>query len=111
MTLDSLSPPVRVALLAVVRALTPLSRAERMDTVIVIAKAVIEGWNVFDLRAPAPVALPAAALGAPGVRDPANPCADYAPGTPGGDCESDGHYLCRGCSKRVRAGGGGTEEP
>lgn len=45
-------------------------------------------------------------LGAPGLRDPAAPCAEYAPGPGHGDCETDGHYLCRGCSRR--AAGGGT---
>lgn len=37
------------------------------------------------------------AVGSPGVRDPAFPCGAYEPGEPDGDCEADGHYLCRGC--------------
>lgn len=44
-------------------------------------------------------------LGTPGLRDPGAPCAEYAPGPGHGDCETDGHYLCRGCS-RCAAGGG-----
>ena len=34
----------------------------------------------------------------PGVRDPDNPCDMFSPGTPTeGDCQGDGHYLCRQC--------------
>lgn len=36
-------------------------------------------------------------FGAPGVRDPAHPCSMFQPGTPAGDCASDGHYLCGEC--------------
>jgi hypothetical protein len=43
--------------------------------------------------------------GAPGVRDPNAPCADYDPVpraegslAPPGECEGDGHYLCAGCA-------------
>lgn len=39
-------------------------------------------------------------LGVPGLRDKENPCEVYAP-SPGnshiGECESDGHYLCKEC--------------
>lgn len=35
-----------------------------------------------------------------GIRDPANPCTAYEPGTPSGQCETDGHYLCDGCRER-----------
>lgn len=36
-------------------------------------------------------------IGSPGARDPEFPCDAYEPGEPSGDCEADGHYLCRGC--------------
>jgi hypothetical protein len=40
-------------------------------------------------------------FGAPGVRDPEYPCAEFDgknyDGT--GDCLSDGHYLCNECSR------------
>jgi hypothetical protein len=32
--------------------------------------------------------------------DPANPCHAFEAGWPRGDCETDGHYLCRGCRNR-----------
>ncbi len=38
------------------------------------------------------------------VRDnPDDDCisGDYEPGTPNGECESDGHYLCANCIHRV----------
>jgi hypothetical protein len=39
--------------------------------------------------------------GTPGVRDVDAPCQDYDPGKANlmqsPNCESDGHYLCRGC--------------
>lgn len=38
-----------------------------------------------------------AIVGQPKVRDPEYPCDDFAPGTPNGDCATDGHYLCGGC--------------
>ena len=43
-------------------------------------------------------------VGAPGVRDPEHPCADYNP-TPGGPgtCNGDGHYLCKGCRHHVES--------
>lgn len=40
-------------------------------------------------------------FGSPGVRDPDSPCAEYAPGEPDGQCESDGHYLCKECRRLV----------
>lgn len=37
--------------------------------------------------------------GVPGNRSPDAECTAYDPGPRGGfDCQSDGHYLCRGCS-------------
>lgn len=40
-------------------------------------------------------------FGAPGIRDPEYPCEEFDgrnyDGT--GSCKSDGHYLCKGCSK------------
>lgn len=38
-----------------------------------------------------------------GLRDPAAPCAMFSNGEPRGDCEGDGHYLCRKCNKREAA--------
>lgn len=40
-------------------------------------------------------------LGAPGIRDPESPCRAYDPGPrrAGADCETDGHYLCAGCTE------------
>jgi len=31
------------------------------------------------------------------VRDPDYPCGQFFEGKPGGDCQGDGHYLCREC--------------
>jgi hypothetical protein len=39
-------------------------------------------------------------VGTPGVRDPDLPCDAFRPGKPGGDCETDGHYLCEECAER-----------
>lgn len=37
-------------------------------------------------------------LGAPGIRDPEHPCAEFSPGSPtDGGCDGDGHYLCFQC--------------
>ena len=41
-------------------------------------------------------------VGAPGNRDPENPCHWYAPrkrvpGDSKAECEGDGHYLCKEC--------------
>ena len=44
------------------------------------------------------------------ARDPDHPCHMYSPGTPGGDCEGDGHYLCRGCSQREGPALGADDE-
>lgn len=35
--------------------------------------------------------------GTPGVRDQDNPCDEFDPGQPGGNCHGDGHALCREC--------------
>jgi len=41
---------------------------------------------------------PSGALGQAGVRDPDHPCVEFEPGSPaGGDCMTDGHYLCAEC--------------
>jgi hypothetical protein len=45
-------------------------------------------------------------VGRPGERDPENPCADFDPGTPSGECETDGHYLCAECRHCERCPGG-----
>lgn len=37
-----------------------------------------------------------------GVRDDQNPCAVFQNGTPSGDCESDGHYVCQDCKHLKR---------
>ena len=40
--------------------------------------------------------------GVPGMRDPEMPCTAFAPrpalSTDWGNCESDGHYLCKECA-------------
>jgi len=36
-------------------------------------------------------------VGDPGVRDTLNPCDYFKYGTASGDCESDGHYMCKEC--------------
>jgi hypothetical protein len=36
-------------------------------------------------------------FGAPGVRDPEAPCEEFVPGTPDGNCGTDGHYMCHEC--------------
>lgn len=41
-------------------------------------------------------------MGDAGVRDPDNPCIDFEPGSPSGDCDTDGHYLCLRCRKSVQ---------
>jgi hypothetical protein len=44
--------------------------------------------------------------GVPGNRDPDNPCTAYAPRSwqmqDWRDCQTDGHYLCRGCCHRAK---------
>ena len=42
------------------------------------------------------------AVGYPGVRDPESPCEHFRPGSPTerGDCQGDGHYLCRECKEK-----------
>jgi hypothetical protein len=40
-------------------------------------------------------------FGADGVRDPDYPCEHFRNGTPAGECESDGHYLCKECRELV----------
>lgn len=39
-------------------------------------------------------------FGSPGLRDRWNPCFDFEPGNPAGDCETDWHYLCLECVKK-----------
>ena len=36
-------------------------------------------------------------VGTPGLRDRDAPCDGFEPGTPNGDCDTDGHYLCDEC--------------
>jgi hypothetical protein len=36
-------------------------------------------------------------VGQPGVRDTFNPCEYFQYGVASGDCESDGHYMCKEC--------------
>lgn len=36
-------------------------------------------------------------VGSPGLRDRDAPCAGFESGTPLGECETDGHYLCDEC--------------
>lgn len=42
------------------------------------------------------------AFGAPGIRDPENPCSEFQPGptSPSARCETDGHYLCDECEHK-----------
>ena len=40
-------------------------------------------------------------LGMDGVRDPGSLCDAFTTGTPTGDCETDGHYLCDECERRA----------
>jgi hypothetical protein len=42
-----------------------------------------------------------AVLGQPGMRDPDAPCDDFNPGTPSGECRTDGHYMCDECTHRA----------
>ena len=43
-------------------------------------------------------------VGVPGNRDPGAVCRAYVPGCPGdGECETDGHYLCRTDPGCIRA--------
>jgi hypothetical protein len=39
-------------------------------------------------------------VGVRGIRDPDCPCTEFLPGPPDrfGNCETDGHYMCRECS-------------
>lgn len=50
-------------------------------------------------------------LYADGIRDPNAPCSAFARGTPApapmGDCETDGHYICDECVRRVTCDGCG----
>jgi len=36
-----------------------------------------------------------------GIRSVDEPCVEFVNGTPGGNCETDGHYLCEECSRRA----------
>lgn len=38
-------------------------------------------------------------VGRPGERDPENPCVEFLPGSPAGQCLGDGHYLCNECDQ------------
>jgi hypothetical protein len=42
-----------------------------------------------------------------GIRDPDAPCASFRTGTPEGDCETDGHYVCDDCVHRATCDGCG----
>lgn len=48
-------------------------------------------------------------IGVAGVRDTANPCEDFTPGTPTtrGQCDTDGHYVCDECEYRATCEGCG----
>jgi hypothetical protein len=48
-------------------------------------------------------------FGQPGLRDPDNQCEAFNPGKPGlrGGCNTDGHYLCDGCTERKTCAGCG----
>ena len=50
-------------------------------------------------------------FGAPGVRDPDFVCDAFDPGEPGGDCSTDGHYLCDECKERKTCEGGCGKRP
>jgi len=39
-------------------------------------------------------------VGTPGIRDINHPCEVFAYGDPKGDCETDGHYMCKECRHR-----------
>jgi hypothetical protein len=39
-------------------------------------------------------------VGAPGLRDTDAPCFDFEPGSPAGECHTDGHYLCFQCKNK-----------
>ena len=48
---------------------------------------------------------PSLVWGVAGIRDRDHPCELFSPGEPAGDCEGDGHCLCRGCSRRTKENG------
>lgn len=56
-----------------------------------------EGKWIHSSKSYSSCAVLAATFGAPGVRDPDLPCKVYDPGEPSGQCDSDGHYLCKEC--------------
>lgn len=39
-------------------------------------------------------------VGTPGIRDIHHPCEVFEYGDPKGDCETDGHYMCKECRHR-----------
>ncbi len=48
-------------------------------------------------------------FGQTGIRDPDNICTAFVEGKPsmhGGDCDTDGHYLCDECERRKTCEGG-----
>ncbi len=34
--------------------------------------------------------------------DPKTPCEQYRPGSPRGNCETDGHYMCSECAEKLK---------
>lgn len=48
-------------------------------------------------------------FGVTGIRDPEHPCTAFVEGVPdrGGDCETDGHYVCDECTRRMTCEGCG----
>ncbi len=64
-------------------------------------------WKVIALFAYRRWAIPGQKkpVGVPGNRDPDSPCTAYEPTKPSldawGDCQTDGHYLCKECCHRM----------
>lgn len=59
-----------------------------------------ESHMPYDLKQTKPVYLPlydGCIVGQQGVRDTLNPCEYFKYGIASGNCESDGHYLCKEC--------------
>src|SRR5690606_4994163 len=59
-----------------------------------------------------------AIVGMPGVRDlddegnlSRDNCDAFDPGTPGGTCSTDGHYMCDECTERKTCDGGCGKRP
>ena len=53
-----------------------------------ISELIQQATNIFD------------PIGVDGVRDIDARCDGFKLGTPNGDCETDGHYLCSLCSNK-----------